>query len=1020
MVAELEEVLKRRGDHVENLDPKRWIEHCHQRNLFGICISGGGIRSATFALGVLQGLVEKTLLSRADYISTVSGGGYIGAWLQGLAAREPNYERVLNPERPPDVAAKDPISFLRKYSNYLAPRNGLSLDALVIPLIWFRNMILNQAIIVSAFVAIFIILLMPGALLRYIAASGSQTCANLALAGSIILALVAVYNIGSNLRRIVKREFGSVHTSVRGKISGNQHIGLWIAWPLFIAVLLLIVQSAVDHNAGAIFGFVVLFALIALLQVGGGFPSCYIEQKQAVGKAVGSWVPYVHVFWMSSITASFLLVVVAVIRSVSSRWDPSTASGSQFVIAWAPPLYVLALIAGVGLHIGLMGRDFPDASREWLVRVGALILTIIGVWTTFFALGEFAPLGIVKLWLAKRHWLVASGAGGWILSTIMSVLAGKSPKTGGLDRLQTKQSSAIDLVARYGPFIAIPGFLAVVAFGTQLLLHIFSRGVGGAFFQDFDAYHWDALPYSWLSWVLPLLLLGFTVFIFVVLSLRVNINEFSMHHFYKNRLVRCYLGASATKHRQADPFTGFDPKDDIKLSELRFKDSDVSRPRVPYPLVNAAMTITAGVELATQERKALPWIFSPLYSGFFPARSDKDRVERDPHAKPPYADSSILGTGLALGTATGISGAAVNPNMGFHSSPQTAFLLTLFNVRLGWWLGNPTKSAFRKAGPTFALWWLARELFGFVDEGSQFANLSDGGHFENLGLYELVRRRCRYIIAVDGEQDTDYRFESLGGAIRKCRADFGIEIEIDPKPITPQSTFSRTHCVVGRIRYEQGQMGRLLYLKASITGDEPADVEQYRRENPGFPQQSTLDQFFSESQFESYRRLGLHVARTALDHIGAGATDDLEHIFKRLESQWLLPPLAPEGTFARHGETYAKLLAELARSRDLDSIVMQNILLPADGSDEQRRKFFFHLQLLQLIEEVFVDLDFASAQKWNHPATEGWRSLITYWAGQSGMREVWESQKEGYGQPFRNCFDDLVHSRQGVPFDQQK
>ena len=158
----------------------------------------------------------------------------------------------------------------------------------------------------------------------------------------------------------------------------------------------------------------------------------------------------------------------------------------------------------------------------------------------------------------------------------------------------------------------------------------------------------------------------------------------------------------------------------------------------------------------------------------------------DPDSRPSYANTQLLGTGVALGTAMGISGAAANPNMGYHSSAQTAFLLTLFNVRLGWWLGNPTKAkAFKKAGPIFALWWLARELFGFVDESSRYLNLSDGGHFENLGIYELVRRRCRYIIAIDGEADPDYRFESLGGAVRKCRTDFGIEIRIDPKPVTP-------------------------------------------------------------------------------------------------------------------------------------------------------------------------------------------------------------------------------------------
>ena len=1027
VVAELEEISRRRGAPEQNLDPEKWIQQCHEKDLFGVSISGGGIRSATFGLGILQGLVEKKLLSKADYISTVSGGGYIGAWLQGLASRQPeHYERVLDPQRPPDVAAKDPISFLRKYSNYLAPRNGLSLDALVIPLIWFRNMVLNQIIIISALMALFIVLLAPGAAVRHMALDTMPYSAEAMLVACVAIAAIAVYQIGGNLRKIVNREFDPVSASGAQAVK-EQHIGSWIAAPLFIAVLLLVFalsakQTATNLTTGLILGFIVLFALVALLQLGGGFRSCYVKQRKAVGDPVRPWVPWVHVFWMSFVTASFLLVLVAAVWFLSTTWIPSSANGSQLVIAWAPPLYLLALIAAVGLQIGLMGRDFPDASREWLVRLGALLVTYLGIWAALFALAVFAPLGIARLWLGK-HWWLASGTGAWILSTIMSVLAGKSSKSGALDTgQQTKQSSTIDLVARYGPLIAIPGFLAAVALGTQLLLHPIAWDARGAFLENFATHYWDALPFSSRDWLYPLFLLGFMCLVFLVFSWRVNINEFSMHHFYKNRLVRCYLGASATKSRMADPFTGFDPKDDIPLSELRFKGGATQPARVPYPILNAALTVTAGTELATQERKALPWFFSPLYSGFFPARSDEDRVARDPQSKPCYADSRILGKGLAIGTATAISGAAVNPNMGFHSSPQTAFLLTLFNVRLGWWLGNPTNpNSFTKAGPTFALWWLARELFGFVDEGSRFLNLSDGGHFENLGVYELVRRRCRYIIAIDAEQDTEYRFESLGGAVRKCRADFGIEIEIDPRPITPQSKFSRTHCVVGRINYKaEGKTGWLLYLKASITGDEPADVEEYRRENPEFPQQSTADQFFSESQFESYRRLGLHVARTAFDHIGPEAVDDLQSIFRRLESLWLLPPTTPEGAFARHGEAYTKMLGALAKSPDLDSVVIQNLPTEVHASDAQRYQFFFHLQLLQLIEEVFVDLDFANASKWNHPATTGWKRLITYWARQPGMKDVWELQKQDYGQPFRDCFDDLVHGREGVPIDQQQ
>ena len=547
----------------------------------------------------------------------------------------------------------------------------------------------------------------------------------------------------------------------------------------------------------------------------------------------------------------------------------------------------------------------------------------------------------------------------------------------------------------------------------------------------------------------------------MVLSYRVNINEFSMHHFYKNRLVRCYLGASAAKlqtvdgtseQREPDPFTGFDPKDDVKLYKLRSREQEKKRqaaaaregeelhaakPRVPYPILNATLTVTAGVELATQERKALPWFFTPLYSGFYPARSDEDRqrryasetgnahaaaVDELQHAVDPYADSQLLGEGLSLGTATAIAGAAVNPAMGFHSSPQTAFLLTLFNVRLGWWLGNPTRAQYISSpGPSVALWWLLRELFGFVDESSEYINLSDGGNFENLGLYELVRRRCRYIIVIDAEEDADYRFEALGGAVRKCRADFGVEIEIDPRPVLPQPKFSHSHCVMGTINYppnEKAEPGYLLYLKSSITGDEPADVEEYRRENSDFPQQSTLEQFFSESQFESYRRLGLHVARTAFDHLGKKDEKELHEVFSRLQSQWLLPPAAPEGAASRHAAAYAKLLAETAGAKDFDSVVLAKF--PAGLSDIERSRFFFHLQLLQFVEQVFLDLDFASAEKWNHPSTAGWRNLIRHWAIQPGMKTVWESQKESYGQPFRNYFDDLVHGRPLVPDDQQR
>jgi hypothetical protein len=1090
VLAELADIEKRRGVTSPQFDPKKnWIEHCLEKNLFGVCISGGGIRSATFALGVLQGLREKELLSQADYISTVSGGGYIGSWLQGLAFHDPaNYQTVLDPKREPKPSRQDPITFLRKYSNYLAPRNGLSLDALVIPLIWFRNMILNQTIIIAFLMATFIALLAPGALVRRIAVTNVPCVKQIALALlvlAVISATIAVAKIGPNLLRIVKREFDPDPNSVPAMV--KEHTGGWIALPLFIAVLLLVGAIAASDSyftvtTGALSGYVVLFFLVAVLQISGGFRDCYVAQRtnlpdasdlreevqqtknnsaeEAARREERAWQrdgrnkirASLHVIWMSLVTAGFMLLLMLGIWYLMKSWCPQTARGGHMAVAWTPPLFLVALIVGIGLHIGLMGRDFPDASREWLARLAALLVTFIGIWAGLFALSVFAPVGVAKLAVFGKKW-VASGTGAWLLSTLMSVLAGNSAKSGSPSNSPQSQqkSSIIDLVARFGPFVAVAGFLVAVAFGTQIILHLVSWNDCVIVFKnfvlkDFVNGYWEAQPFG-STWLFPVVLFFFLVVVFFVLSWRVNINEFSMHHFYKNRLVRCYLGASATgfgderdtsnsneqdkTRRMADFFTGFDPKDDIPLYKLRFQEQgdDKTRQRVPYPIVNAALNVTAGTELATQERKALPWFFTPHYSGFFPARSEKDREKIDKTSKPSYADTQLLGTGVALGTAVGISGAAANPNMGYHSSAQTAFLLTLFNVRLGWWMANPTKKdIYTKAGPLVALLWLARELFGFVDESSNYLNLSDGGHFENLGIYELVRRRCRYIIAIDGEADTDYRFESLGGAVRKCRTDFGIEIKIDPKPITPiPPALSRTHCIVGTINYGKNakgasETGYLLYLKSSITADEPADVEEYRRENPEFPQQPTSDQFFSESQFESYRRLGLHVARTTFDHIQSAHS--LQDVFARMKAQWLLPPPVPVGAYTKHGEAYVDMLKTLANSSsklDLDKVAIGDMPVWAQD-DDGRRKFFFYLQLLQLIENVFVDLEFGSAYRWNHPATAGWKQVLEHWADQPQMRDVWEKQKNNYGQPFRDCFNDLVKipKVKPVPEDEQQ
>jgi hypothetical protein len=151
-----------------------------------------------------------------------------------------------------------------------------------------------------------------------------------------------------------------------------------------------------------------------------------------------------------------------------------------------------------------------------------------------------------------------------------------------------------------------------------------------------------------------------------------------------------------------------------------------------------------------------------------------------------------------------------------------------------------------------------------VNDEAAFVYLTDGGHFENMGLYELVRRHCSTIVICDSEQDANLSFQGIGMAIRKCRIDHGAEITLDLAQLEPAGDppASPQNCIAGTVRYSNGAIGQVLYIKSAYTRDLPADLVNYRKENTAFPNTSTLDQWFSESQFESYRRLGQHYARS--------------------------------------------------------------------------------------------------------------------------------------------------------------
>lgn len=450
----------------------------------------------------------------------------------------------------------------------------------------------------------------------------------------------------------------------------------------------------------------------------------------------------------------------------------------------------------------------------------------------------------------------------------------------------------------------------------------------------------------------------------------------------------------------------------------------------PYPIMNAALNLVSGKNLAWQKRKARSFVFTPLYSGYDVMVGSESLTEQiglpTTLAKNAYRPTKGFIGGFTLGTAMAISGAAASPNMGYHSTPAIGFLMTVFNVRLGWWLGNPrSKHTWDQPGPGLGLFYLFFELFGLTNEERNYVYLSDGGHFDNLGIYELVQRGCRFIIACDAEEDGNLQFDGLGNAIEKCRTDFGVEIDIDVDPIrlTKTDPAKGRHCAVGTIDYgPKLEKGTLLYIKATLTGDEPADVIRYKDQNPAFPHQSTADQWFDETQFESYRVLGRHILETVLDTVSERdemKAMPIEELFVKLRRLWYPPSQAVEESFTRHAEEFQKILDELRNSNELRFLDRQ--ISPGFGKAVQsaglrpvpddysnwvpteysklRAGYYMCSRMIQLMENVFLDLDLSL--EYEHPDNQGWMNLFLRWS-RSGMFQVtWAISAPIYGARFR-------------------
>lgn len=880
---------------------------------WGLALSGGGIRSATFSLGVLQALSENGLLRLFHYQSTVSGGGYIGAFLQSLIHRRGLDEAMevlrarLDDRVPPDdpdpeatrllmQGRRRPIQHLREYSNYLSPRKSLvSGDTMAMVGTVVRNALLIQIQLVALFLAASLMpLLLYWALDAY--AFGGSTSKLLVLSATCCaLGFVLLGYVTSDAKRV----------GTPGRKAGELAAAAKFSTPMLAAAALFMAMGTVLMVVGNSTGMPWLTRTCAYLTQSESPSSCFLGFSGQLGSAAAAlylviwvaWWALTIAHWDSSanggkstktfafrfllatlIAAAFAGLAAAGAAIASEALLKQVGAESAHALAmlaliWGPSVIMVLFAVTCTIHQGLAGPTFDDLQREIWARVGgktaAATVLFISVPLTLTIIGPWAMMRV-----AHGHDLWAAWAGGltWVATTGVGLFAafGKSESEKG----KPTSGRWLGVIAKIAPWVFILGLLLGVSLAGQLLAAQVRA------WTDRPAADLGLLPY--LSWLHENMANGngalsisitaiIAVVIWSVLGRFVNINDFGLNSFYRNRLVRCYLGAT-NDARSAEATTNFDPRDDLPLATvIEPPPGSPPGPRPLYPLIGATLNLVATKMLDWQDRKAASFVLSPRFCGHIPPTSRADKrsigdVEADPVAAHIERKAPApLAASVSYGSAVAISGAAVSPTMGYHSSTAVTFLLALFNVRLGWWLANPSHSDRPGGDKTpFSARWLLLEMFGLTDGLAKFVHLSDGGHFENLALYELVRRRCRLIVCVDAGADPDRDFSDLANAVQKCRVDFGAQISIDVSPMRPTTGgLAKQGYAIGSIVYADSSPGTIVYIKPSLTGREPTDIENYAHLHGRFPHEPTSDQYFSEAQFECYRRLGEYLGTIA-------------------------------------------------------------------------------------------------------------------------------------------------------------
>ncbi len=910
----------------------------------GFGLSGGGIRSATFCLGIFQALAKANtgkpggLLGRVDFLSTVSGGGYFGSFLGRLFSRAhikgvADVATVITgAERP--LKGQSTFRFLRDNGRYLAPRGSGDLLALIT--VTMRNWLAVQTVLSLFVLTVFVALQYADMRLTPVYAT---LCKFMPFCGTASDAYIPTGVVASPWFLWLTPVFA-----------------LWVlpsAWAYWVIAMPLSKRQVFRRTD-----------LVVFVLVGAAFARGWIPPPPAAGQ------------WPAPTVTGAVILLVAV---AAALW--AFATNPKASLNW-----LLAL-----LHIGSIEKQVADASRSrnrltrWLKRalVVVAVVAVVGavdsLGATAYALFR-AEGGFTRLTAALAAVLGTFGGVAAFGRQLLVFLGGGKGRGAGAGVPMSVVSWAVAALVLGAWLVTWNAVSHAIAWeGTKPdyaealfapaptklananAIVLTAEGGGRQIVRPLSEQQQQpvATPTTaaergptFAGRVLLLLLLV----VLAVGSVRTLLNASSLHTFYSSRLTRAYLGASNRRRLDDDKahVTEVIEGDDVPADRywnwprLPHEPGAAERVRAffarslhgllamftsqslaahtppaspartqaakgaPLHLVNVTIneTVDGRTGVQIQDRKGVPLAVGPgglsvgvrhhlladeragfvaLPAGDGHAVFDLKRLREAPEV-------------MTLGRWVSLSGAAFSSALGARTSVPLALLATFANVRLGYWWDSGLGSGW--TGPLLPVYrgLLSECLARLRGTGIRLWNLTDGGHFENLGGYELIRRKLPLIVLIDAEADPDFEFPGLSELIRKARLDFGAEITfLDEETLAKEGfakesppvfttlerlrrgkwnsdakaraalsaesdrrEYSHAHAALASVKYRDGSLGRIVYVKASLTGREPADVLQYHAEHPDFPHETTADQFFDEAQWESYRRLGEYVGITSM------------------------------------------------------------------------------------------------------------------------------------------------------------